>query len=165
MTEWLDCELAPEANAPAERGKMASKDLAEVIDQDHRALEAFMRGDPEPKKRLYSRGDDATLSNPFGPPALGWKAIERTLDAASGTLREGESVRFERVSAFATTDLAYTVEIERYSGVKLGGADERVDHSLRVTTIFRLEPDGWRIAHRHADPITTPRGAESLVER
>jgi ketosteroid isomerase-like protein len=144
---------------------MALTDLGEVIDQDHLALEAFMRGDPGPKKRLYSRGDDATLANPFGPPALGWKAIERTLDAAAGTLREGESLRFERVSAFATDELAYTVEIERYSGVKLGGTDERVDHALRVTTIFRLEPDGWRIAHRHADPITTARGPESLLER
>jgi ketosteroid isomerase-like protein len=143
---------------------MAPTDLREVIDQDHLALEAFMRGDPEPKKLLYSRGDDATLSNPFGPPALGWEAIERTLDAASGALREGQSLRFERVSAFATAELAYTVEIERYSGVKLGGADERVDHALRVTTIFRLEPDGWRIVHRHADPTTTPRGPESLLE-
>jgi ketosteroid isomerase-like protein len=144
---------------------MALTDLDEVIAQDHLALESFMRGDPEPKKRLYSRGDDATLANPFGPPARGWEAIERTLDAASGALREGQSLRFERVSAFAAAELAYTVEIERYSGVKLGGADERVDHALRVTTIFRLEPDGWRIAHRHADPITTPRGPESLVER
>ena len=74
-------------------------------------------------------------------------------------------MQFERVSAFATVDLAYTVEIERYSGVKLGGADDRVDHALRVTTIFRREPDGWKIAHRHADPITTARGPESLVER
>ena len=143
---------------------MAPTELDEVIGQDHLALEAFMRGDPGPKKRLYSRGDDATLSNPFGPPALGWQAIERTLEAASGALREGQSIRFERVSAFATAELAYTVEIERYSVVKLGGADERVDHSLRVTTIFRLEPEGWRIVHRHADPITTPRGPESLLE-
>jgi ketosteroid isomerase-like protein len=140
-------------------------ELDGLIAQDRLALEAFMRGDPEPKKRLYSRGDDATLSNPFGPPARGWEGIERTLDKASAALREGESVAFERVSAFATAELAYTVEIERYNGVKIGGADERVDHALRVTTIFRLEPDGWRIVHRHADPITTPRGPESLVER
>lgn len=144
---------------------MAPTDLDEVIDQDHLALEAFMRGDPEPKKRVFSHRDDATLANPFGPPALGWTAIERTLDAASSTLREGQSLQFERVSAFATAELAYTVEIERYGGVKLGGADERVDHALRVTTIFRREPDGWKIAHRHADPITTPRGPESLLER
>ncbi len=98
---------------------MAPTDLDEVIDQDHLALEAFMRGDPEPKKRVFSHRDDATLANPFGPPALGWTAIERTLDAASSTLREGQSLQFERVSAFATAELAYTVEIERYGGVKL----------------------------------------------
>ena len=132
---------------------MAATDLDEVITQDHLALEAFMRGDPEPKKRLYSHRDDATLSNPFGPPALGWAAIERTLDAASGRLREGQSVQFERVSAFATVDLAYTVEIERYSGVKLGGADDHVDHALRVTTIFQHE-------HRRLEDRSSTRGSE-----
>jgi hypothetical protein len=30
-----------------------------------------------------------------------------------------------------------------------------------VTTIFRREDDAWKIAHRHADPITTPRPIES----
>ena len=34
--------------------------------------------------------------------------------------------------------------------------------------IFRLhvaEGDGWRIAHRHADPITTPQAVESILQR
>jgi hypothetical protein len=43
--------------------------LAAVIEEDHSALNDFMPGSPEPKKRVYSRGDDATLANPLGPPA------------------------------------------------------------------------------------------------
>jgi ketosteroid isomerase-like protein len=37
--------------------------------------------------------------------------------------------------------------------------------ALRVTTVFRLEDDGWRIAHRHADPITTPQATESILQK
>ena len=139
-------------------------DLAQVIEQYHQALDAFVTGDPEPQKRRFSRRDDVTLANPLGPPARGWSRVEETLERAASQLRDGEILGFERVSAYATVDLAYIVEIERNRS-KLGGADERASISLRVTTIFRREEDGWRIVHRHADPITTPRPIESVLER
>jgi len=31
--------------------------------------------------------------------------------------------------------------------------------------VVRPEEGGWRIVHRHADPITAPRGADSVVQR
>ncbi len=46
---------------------MSASDLAQVIEQDHRALDSLVKGDPEPKKRMFSRRDDVTLANPFGP--------------------------------------------------------------------------------------------------
>lgn len=139
--------------------------LAAAIEEDHAALNDFMRGDPEPKKRIYSREDDATLANPLGPPALGWAAVSRRLDEASATLRDAGSLSFEQVSAVITGDLAYTVEIEHYQGQQFAGSDERRDLDLRVTTIFRREPVGWRIVHRHADGITTARPVESVLQR
>ena len=143
---------------------MSASDLAQVIEEYHRALEAFVKGDPEPNKKLFSRRDDVTLANPLGPPARGWNQVETTLDRAASLLREGEATRFERISEYATADLAYILEIER-TRAKVGGADEMSPISLRVTTIFRREDDGWRIVHRHADPITSPRPIESAVEQ
>jgi len=143
---------------------MSKSNLEEVMEQDHRALDAFVKGDPEPKKMLYSRGDRATLANPLGPPARGWKQIAAALERAASQLRDGEPVAFERISEYATADMAYIVEIER-SRMKVGGADDMVQVSLRVTTIFRREDDGWRVVHRHADPITTPRPPESMLEK
>jgi ketosteroid isomerase-like protein len=35
--------------------------------------------------------------------------------------------------------------------------------SVRVTSIFRKEDGVWRLVHRHADPITSPRPAESVI--
>src|SRR5262249_28672351 len=130
----------------------------------HRAIDAFVKGDPEPQKRLFSRRDDVTLANPLGPPARGWDRVEETMEQAASQLRDGEAKTFERLSGIATADLAYIVEIER-SRSKVGGTDVLASISLRVTTIFQREGDGWRVVHRHADPITTPRPIESVVER
>ena len=141
---------------------MSTSDLAQAFDQNHQALDAFVRGDAEPLKALYSRRDDVTLANPFGPPVRGWNEAARTMERAASNYRDGEALGFERVSDYATGDLAYTVEIERYRS-RVGGATELASVVIRVTTIFRREEDGWRIAHRHADPITAPRPAQSVL--
>jgi ketosteroid isomerase-like protein len=57
---------------------------------------------------------------------------------------------------------AYTVEIERYRA-RVGGVAESVPVSVRVTTDFRREDGDWKVVHRHADPITAPRQAESVI--
>jgi uncharacterized protein (TIGR02246 family) len=143
---------------------MPTADLQQAIEQDHRATNALVRGDPEPKKKMFSQRDDATLANPIGPPVRGWDQIHRVLESVASQVREGEPIRFERISEYETADLAYIVEIER-NRMKLGGADESSPVALRVTTIYRQEDDGWRIVHRHADPITTLRPIASVAER
>lgn len=137
--------------------------LVDTIEEDHRALDAFVKGDPGPKKALYSRAPDATLANPYGPPARGWDAVHDALERAASVLRNGEALGFERVTEYEHEG-CYIVEIERCRA-RLGGSEEVQPFSLRVTSIYRLEDDGWRILHRHADPITGPREADSVVQR
>ena len=120
-------------------------DLAEAI--------ALVNGDPEPKKLLFSRRDDVTLANPVGRvPARGWAQVEQTLVSAASRYRDGDPIAFERVAEYATADLAYIVEIERWRA-RPDGADRIESGVLRATTIFRREEGGWRIAHRHADSL------------
>lgn len=142
---------------------MARSDIDRLIEEYHRALAAFINGDPVPVKRLFSRRADVTLANPFGPPARGWDQVEPTLDRAVSQFREGEIVGFDRISDFETPDLAFTVQIERVRA-RLEGWNEMAPVSLRVTTVFRREGDEWKILHRHADPITAPRPPESILE-
>ncbi|MDQ0240556.1 nuclear transport factor 2 family protein [Arthrobacter bambusae] len=85
------------------------------------------------------------------------------MDRASSGLREGEPISFERISGDAGTELAYIVEIE-WARAKVGGSDEVSPIPLRVTTIFRREDGEWKVVHRHADPILSPRPIESLVQ-
>jgi ketosteroid isomerase-like protein len=121
--------------------------------QYHRALEAFITGDPSPVLALWSMRDDTTLANPFGPPVRGRDAVRHAATRAASQIADGESFSVERISSFATPDLAYELEIHRFQA-KMGGADELAPVSLRVTTIYRREADGWRVAHRHADQVT-----------
>jgi ketosteroid isomerase-like protein len=137
-------------------------DLDDVIERYHLALGAFMRGDHEPARRLYSERDDVTLGNPFGPFAQGFARVVEAMARAAANYRDGEASAFDTVSKHVAGDLAYLVEVERLRS-KVGGRDDLVPVELRVTTIFRREADGWRIVHRHADPITTARPADSVL--
>ena len=129
----------------------------------HRAGREITNGDPELYKTLYSRRDDVTLANPFGPTARGWSEVSATLDRAAGNYRDGEVVGFDNLSTVISPDLAYTVEIESY-WARVGGSEELVQVSLRVTSIFRREDGVWKVVHRHADPITSKRPPASVIQ-
>jgi ketosteroid isomerase-like protein len=143
---------------------MTSPDLDEFLDRYRRAVDAFVAGDFEPEKPLWSKADDATLANPLGPVARGWDAIVDAADRAAAALHDGKPLPAERISFYATADLAYTVEIERCT-LSVGDAAAPSEVSLRVTTVFRREADGWKIVHRHADPITSARPPESMIQQ
>ena len=107
--------------------------------------------------------DDITIGNPFGPFAKGRQATDATIANAAARYADGELVGVDRISLHTSDTLAAVVEVEHIRA-RLGGAAEPSEVSLRVTTVFRLEPDGWKIVHRHADPITSARPTESLVQ-
>ena len=140
-----------------------SGDLDRAVELHHQAGDAIMRGDHKGYAELYSRRDDVTLGNPFGPFAVGYENVLRTLQGAASHYRDGEATGFERVAEHLSPDLACFVEVERYRA-KVGGSQDITPVSARVTSIFRKENGGWRLVHRHADPITTPRAAESVIQ-
>lgn len=137
-------------------------DLDEFKRQYRRSLEAFIQGDPEPQKALWSRGDDVTLANPLGPPAKGIDRVFEAMDGAAAMVRDGTDLTFDVVSSYETADLAFEFGLQG-GAMRLGNSPDMVRASLRVTTIFRREDDEWKLLHRHADPITDPRPIESLA--
>jgi len=141
---------------------MGSSDFDAAVDSYRQALDAFLRGDPGPVAEHFSRLDDVTLANPLGLPRVGRAAVEEGIAAAAANFEDG-SVRFEDLSRFSTPDLGYVVYLER-ADVRLVGSDETVPSSLRVTMVFRREGDTWKVAHRHADPITTARPIETVLD-
>jgi ketosteroid isomerase-like protein len=124
---------------------------------------AFIAGHPDVQKALWSRRDDVTLANPLGPPVKGFEGVSTVIDRASEQISGGEGYTVDPLSWVETPDLAYEVVLE-HSVARLAGAADKVPVSLRVTTIFRREDDGWKIVHRHADPITGARPVQSLLQ-
>ena len=55
------------------------------------------------------------------------------------------------------------LQLERHEG-RITGRDDTVVSTLRATLVFRREAGTWKIAHRHADPITADRAPGSLVD-
>jgi ketosteroid isomerase-like protein len=95
------------------------------LEEYHRAGHEITNGNPDVYKTLYSRRDDVTLANPFGPPARGWSEVSATLDRAAENYRDGEVIGFENISTVIAPDLAYAVEIERYRARVGGGRRSR----------------------------------------
>lgn len=141
---------------------MAENEFDQAIDSYRRALGAFVKGDPTYVAELFSRGEDVTLANPLGPPRRGRVDVEKAIMEAAAHFTDG-SVRCEEISRYSTPELGYVVQIER-NELQLAGHEGMRPSSLRVTMIFRREGDAWRVAHRHADPITTAQPIRTVFD-
>jgi ketosteroid isomerase-like protein len=145
--------------------KMTAQDnVDDFIEQFTLAQGELLKGNAEPVKKCYAHRQDVTLGNPFGPFVRGWEQIGAVVDHAASQLRDGEMVEGETVTRYVTPELAYLVRVER-SQAKVGGQDAVTPISLRATMIMAREDGVWKIVHRHADPITTARPAESVIQQ
>ena len=139
-------------------------DVDKLIEQYYRAQREFLRGNPQPVKDLFSRREDVTLANPYGPPVRGFDEVSKSIEHAASLRSEGTFVEWQILAKYVTAELAYVVQIER-AQAKVGTREEITPIAVRATMNFRPEDDGeWKIVHRHADPITTPQPAESVIQ-
>ena len=61
----------------------AVDDVDELIEQFHLEQGEFVKGTPEPCKRIFSQREGLTLNNPLSPPASGWDEVAATAPSAS----------------------------------------------------------------------------------
>ncbi|HSC28920.1 MAG TPA: nuclear transport factor 2 family protein [Vicinamibacterales bacterium] len=144
---------------------MGTSEISDFLEQYHSALEEIINGRPALYQSLYARRDDVTLANPFapfGPVSRGYAQVSETIARAAQNYIEGRVLGFENIATCLTAELGYIVEVERFEAT-VRGKEERSPLALRVTTIVRREDTDWKIAHRHADAITSPRPATSLL--
>jgi ketosteroid isomerase-like protein len=140
------------------------EDVDEFIAQFRLAQGEFLKGNPEPVKKLFSHTEEVSHASPYGPPVRGWEQVAKAIDHSSSLRSDGELVGSEIVAKYVTTKLAYIVQIEQVKA-KVGAREDITPFALRTTMIFRPEDGEWKVVHRHADPITTPQPAESVIHQ
>ena len=143
---------------------MNTQTLDSAIAASHAALARIINGDPGGYLGLYLDADEISLGNPFGPFACGRKEVAERLSGAASNYRDGKVTGVELVAKYRSDDFACVVEVENVTA-RIGAAVELSSVSLRVTSTFRFMHDEWKLVHRHADPITSPRSAASVIQQ
>ena len=142
---------------------VSQRHFDDAVEAYRQALHPYVKGDPGPVTAFFSRRDDVTLANPLGPPRRGPAEVDKAIAEGAANLKDGSVRRVEEASRYSTPDLGYVVQIER-TQARLPDSGNMTPFALRVTMIFRREGDTWKVAHRHADPITTARPISTLIE-
>jgi hypothetical protein len=104
-----------------------------LLEQWHPASGEFLKGNPEPVKKMWSHREDVTLANPFGPPVRGWDEVAKAGERAASQVRDGQLVSVEIVAKHVTSELAYVVEIERPKA-KVGGSKDITPFALQTSS-------------------------------
>lgn len=153
---------APTALAQPAPARQLPSALEATVTQSHEALRLILNGNPSGYAALFADRDDITLGNPFGPFGVGRAAVLAALNNAAKKYTDGSVVRVERVAVYGGGDRFVLVEIE-HDRAKLGTSPNFADFAARVTSVYEKIGAQWKLVHRHADPITSARPAESML--
>ncbi len=129
------------------------QEFRDFLTRRQEATTAFFNGNAGLWKAQATHSDDITMFGGYGGSEQGWAAVEDRYTWAAARNAEGE-IRSELIACHVTSEMAYTVAIER-GDVRPSGGRAFAPKALRVTEIFRREASGWKLIHRHADPLVT----------
>ena len=139
------------AAAAAGPSEVTEEELAALIQSTKESELAFVRGDMRSYLALISHADDYALMSPFGGP------VRRGFDTSPARLAElaryfkAGTGTIDVVQSHASGGLVALAMVCRFRA-EVGGLPEQ-SWSLRVTQVYRRDHSGWRVVHRHADPL------------
>ncbi len=125
-------------------------DLAALFERAADAHSALMAGEVSRYFEMVAPSPDLTLMTPAGGHARQRVISPEEIEEMKTFFRGGTGTA-ELLGAYASGDLAVLATIER-ARARIADIPEQ-DWSLRVTLVFRREDGGWRLVHRHADPL------------
>jgi len=137
---------------------MTSTTDSVLTELEHATIE-FAAGRAAAFQDLYAHSDDVTIFGALGGHEHGWDIVGPRLAWAAAQFEPNQGAATDRtvLNAHFGADVGYVVTLEGIAGSTLVDGARR--GTLRVTHVFRREPDGWKIVHRHADPLIDKVGA------
>ena len=140
------------AAAIANLGQPATADPVRVLEDTYaQANAALLRGDSATWNELAPLAEDFVLFSPFGGKPTRYSDYTPDRFERMGRFFKNGKFTQELVQSFATDDMIVLATIER-ANVAVGGLPAQ-DWALRVTSVFTRHGNGWKLAHRHADPF------------
>lgn len=130
----------------------ATADPVRILEDTYtQANAALLRGDSAGWNELAPLAEDFVLFSPFGGKPSRYSDYTPERFARMGRFFKNGTFRQELIQSFATDDMIVLATIER-ANVEVGGLPAQ-DWALRVTSVFTRDGNGWKLAHRHADPF------------
>jgi len=117
-----------------------------------KANQALMRGDASTWSKLVPMTQDFVLMAPFGGKPSRYADYPPERIARMGEFFRNGRFSQQLLQAYSAENLIVLVTIER-ANVEVGGLPVQ-DWGLRVTSVFKRDGTVWKLAHRHADPLT-----------
>ncbi|SFR71443.1 protein of unknown function [Agromyces sp. CF514] len=113
------------------------------------AERAMFDGDDGPRRAIWSESDSVTVLGAWRNAADRAELVE-AFEVLSRSFSDCTDYAFELISFDVIGEMAYTVGYERASA-SIDGSPRKF--TLRATQVYRREPGGWRVVHRHADQV------------
>jgi ketosteroid isomerase-like protein len=134
----------------------ASHDFQAFLKQREAASLDYVRGAGGSFQALVATQHDASFFPPRGGTVHGTReTAERYAKDVHAFDPRTESSRFEVFHSAADEQLGYWTGLQ-HATVRMKGSDHPMPMTLRVTELFRKEGGGWKLVHRHADPLAKP---------
>ena len=137
----------------------ASFEFNFMLDQLDQAITKFVNGNAESFREMWSDSDHITIAGAFGGQIVkGNEEIQDRLSRVGSSYSE-TVFSTERITYGNDGRLGYLIQRECFNFFD----NENVltsTREYRVTMLFILESDGWKILHRHADLSTEWVGME-----
>jgi ketosteroid isomerase-like protein len=124
--------------------------LAWVRTSLYEAELALHNGDASARRALWSRNEPVSVLGAWRS-ANGRQELDDLFTGLERSFSDCMSFAFELQACDVVGDMAYTAGLE-HTSTSVDG--EPRSYTLRATQVYRREDGEWRVAHRHADPVS-----------